>query len=105
MIENKRSCRCGSGSFFLFIGISSRQSAKKPDNRPASRVSRKSNGLFDTLFFIWGIISFKIKIDLKRSENPTSVTDEAILNPLQKNRGFLDSLKAGQSSGFLALHR
>ncbi|GIO66653.1 hypothetical protein J21TS3_14740 [Paenibacillus cookii] len=55
-------------------------------------MSRKSNGLFDTLFFIWGIISFKIKIDLKRSENPTSVTDEAILNPLQKNRGFLDSL-------------
>ncbi len=57
-------------------------------------MSRKSNGLFDTLFFIWGIISFKIKIDLKRSENPTSVTDEAILNPLQKNRGFLDSLRA-----------
>ncbi|WP_212952832.1 hypothetical protein, partial [Paenibacillus cookii] len=44
-------------------------------------------GLFDTLFFIWGIISFKIKIDLKRSENPTSVTDEAILNPLQKKQG------------------
>ncbi len=67
-------------------------------------MSRKSNGLFDTLFFIWGIISFKIKIDLKRSENPTSVTDEAILNPLQKNRGFLDSL-AGVFSGFFAVRR
>ncbi|GIO67435.1 hypothetical protein J21TS3_22560 [Paenibacillus cookii] len=62
------------------------------------RVSRKSNGLFDTLFFIWGIISFKIKIDLKRSENPTSVTDEAILNPLQKNRGFLDSLSRNNAA-------
>jgi hypothetical protein len=65
-------------------------------------VSRKSNGLFDTLFFIWGIISFKIKIDLERSENPTSVTGEAILNPLQKNRGFLDSLRGERSPLFLA---
>ncbi|WP_342576925.1 hypothetical protein [Paenibacillus sp. FSL M8-0142] len=64
-------------------------------------MSRKSNGLFDTLFFIWGIISFKIKIDLKRSENPTSVTDEAILNPLQKNRGFLDSLRPSPGDGLI----
>ncbi len=66
-------------------------------------MSRKSNGLFDTLFFIWGIISFKIKIDLKRSENPTSVTDEAILNPLQKNRGFLDSLRTSKVEVLLFL--
>ncbi|KHF31598.1 hypothetical protein CM49_06174 [Paenibacillus sp. P1XP2] len=35
---------------------------KKNAASSGARVSRKSNGLFDTLFFIWGIISFKMAL-------------------------------------------
>ncbi|WP_397376023.1 hypothetical protein [Paenibacillus sp. 1182] len=49
-----------------------------------TRLSRKSNGLSGTLFFIWGDSTFKTKIDLKRSEDPFLLIKTAILNLIKK---------------------
>lgn len=64
-------------------------------------MSRKSGGLYDTLFFYLGDSTFKTKIDLKRSEDPLLMEENGHFNPLQKNRGVLDSMKL--SVGKLAL--